>query len=75
MCIKHKVGSMLYAFSMSKTTTVKAREHLGANSLDLTIPTQIRRTFGISPGDLFLVSAEIRGKEVTVSYKRVYHKY
>ncbi len=59
---------------MSKTITVKARKHLGANSLDLTIPTDLRKSLDIAPGDVFLVSNEPRGKEVVISYRRIFHR-
>lgn len=53
--------------------TVKAREHYGADSLDLTIPTEIVREYGLSAGDILEVSVENRQKNTEICYK-VVHK-
>jgi antitoxin component of MazEF toxin-antitoxin module len=42
---------------MGEQYNVKARVHHGSESLDLTIPAELRRDLGITPGDLFIVSA------------------
>lgn len=55
---------------MSKT--VKAREHYGADSLDLTIPTEVVENCDLSPGDIFEVKVEGVEDEVTISYELVH---
>lgn len=52
--------------------TVKAREHYGAESLDLTIPTDVVREHDLSPGDVFEITIEGDGEEVVVSYELVH---
>lgn len=54
------------------TKTVKAREHYGADSLDLTIPTSVVEEHDLSPGDIFEVTIEESGDDITVSYKLVH---
>ena len=55
---------------MSKT--VKAREHYGADSLDLTIPTEVVEDYELNPGDIFDVSVEQNGGTITISYELVH---
>ena len=50
--------------------TVKARAHYGAKSLNLTIPAEIRRAFGLEAGDVFEISVE--KDPLVLCYKRVY---
>jgi len=57
---------------MQVKKTVKAREHSGASSLNLTIPAGIRRTYHIEPGDVFEVTVEKNGDEIILKYRRVY---
>lgn len=57
---------------MAETHNVKAREHHGSESLDITIPTAIKRKFDISPGDLFLVEPEESDGELILKYKRIH---
>lgn len=52
--------------------TVKAREHYGADSLDLTIPTEVVENCDLSPGDIFEVKVEDAEDEVTISYELVH---
>jgi antitoxin component of MazEF toxin-antitoxin module len=52
--------------------TVKAREHHGADSLDITIPTDLVRKRDISPGDIFEIEVEDNEEELVIKYKRVY---
>ena len=52
--------------------TVKAREHHGADSLNLTIPADIRREYHIEPGDIFEIIVEETGDELSLRYRRVY---
>lgn len=58
------------AETMSKT--VKARAHHGANSLNLTIPAEIRRKYDLKAGDIFEIAVEQKDKEICLRYKRVY---
>jgi len=52
--------------------TVKAREHYGANSLDLTIPTKVVEELDLSPGDIFEITVDTDDEDVTLSYELVY---
>jgi len=56
---------------MSKT--VKAREHHGADSLDLTIPAEIVREQDINPGDIFEIKTN-KKENLILLYKKVYDK-
>jgi len=55
---------------MSKT--VKAREHFGADSLNLTIPTIIVKEYKIKAGDIFEITVEIIKDKVILQYRRVH---
>jgi antitoxin component of MazEF toxin-antitoxin module len=55
---------------MSKT--VKAREHYGANSLDLTIPADVVKEHDVNPGDIFEIVINSEDGELVLTYKRVY---
>lgn len=52
--------------------TVKSRLHHGSNSLDLTIPSEVVRTFKINPGDVFRLVAKTEKNAVVLQYERVY---
>ncbi len=52
--------------------TVKAREHYGADSLDLTIPTEIVREYDLSSGDIFEVIIKEDGEELEICYELVH---
>jgi len=52
--------------------TVKAREHYGADSLDLTIPTSVVEEYELSPGDIFEVSVEEHEDGIIISYDLVH---
>ena len=54
------------------TDTVKAREHYGANSLDITIPSEEVRNYNINPGDIFEFKIESEDGELVLTYERVY---
>jgi antitoxin component of MazEF toxin-antitoxin module len=54
------------------TDTLKAREHYGANSLDITIPSEEVRNYNINPGDIFEFEVESEDGELVLKYKRVY---
>lgn len=57
---------------MGEPYNVKARVHHGSESLDITIPAELKREYGISPGDLFLVSIEEEDGELTLEYERIH---
>jgi len=60
-------------YESKMTKTVKAREHHGADSLDITIPVDVVREHDVSKGDIFEVEVE-EGEdgEVVLKYRRVY---
>jgi len=55
---------------MSKT--LKARDHHGADSLDITIPVNAVREYDINQGDIFEFEITSEGDELVLKYKRVY---
>lgn len=53
--------------------TVKAREHPGSSSFDLTIPAQIVKEYDLQSGDVFqVVAEEPEDGELELRYKRVF---
>lgn len=71
MCTKCKMSpSTRSQLQMSKT--VKAREHYGANSLDLTIPADVVKEHDVNPGDIFEIVINSEDGELVLTYKRVY---
>lgn len=52
--------------------TVKAREHYGADSLDLTIPTNVVEELELSQGDIFEVIIDEKEDSVTIRYELVH---
>jgi len=54
------------------THTVKAREHYGADSLDLTIPTEIVREYDLSTGDILEVNIEKDDDKLEICYELVH---
>lgn len=52
--------------------TVKARQHYGADSLNLTIPAEIRREYSIEYGDIFEITVERVEDTISLKYRRVY---
>lgn len=53
-------------------TTIKARGRQGTDSLDLTIPVEVRRKYNVSPGDVFEMFAAKEGNELRIKYRRVF---
>lgn len=51
--------------------TVKARGRQGTESLDLTIPAELKREHGICEGDVFLVEVNSEG-DLIIDYKRIH---
>jgi len=52
--------------------SVKARVRQGTESLDLTIPSELKREHGITAGDVFIVEIQDETDELTISYKRIH---
>ncbi len=52
--------------------TVKSRLHHGSTSLDLTIPSNVVKSFKINPGDVFRLVAKTERDTVILQYERVY---
>jgi AbrB family looped-hinge helix DNA binding protein len=56
---------------MGEPHSVKARTHHGSESLDITIPAEIKREYGISSGDIFIVTAE-ESDELILKYRQIF---
>jgi antitoxin component of MazEF toxin-antitoxin module len=56
----------------SRKLTVKAREHHGTGSLDLTLPAILVRKHNVQIGDVFEISVSSKNGELRIIYKRVY---
>lgn len=55
-----------------KRISVKAREHHGSKSLDLTIPVELKEKYNIQAGDVFEIEIQERGGElVAIAYKKM----
>lgn len=57
---------------MASPYNVKARVHHGSESLDLTIPAELKRAKEISAGDVFLVDTEEDDGDFVLRYKRIH---
>jgi len=55
-----------------KENIVKSRLHYGSNSLDLTIPSEVVKTFKISPGDVFKLVVNKETDSLVLKYERIY---
>jgi hypothetical protein len=55
-----------------KENIVKSRLHYGSNSLDLTIPSEVVKTFKISPGDVFKLVVNNENNSLVLKYERIY---
>lgn len=53
-------------------STVKARRHVGATSLDLTIPSELCSRFEIKAGDVFAVGVSREDGRTVLTYTRVF---
>lgn len=56
---------------MPEPFSVKARGRHGTESLDLTIPVELKREHGITQGDVFLVEVSPDG-ELSIKYERIH---
>jgi bifunctional DNA-binding transcriptional regulator/antitoxin component of YhaV-PrlF toxin-antitoxin module len=55
-----------------KKISVKAREHYGSKSLDLTIPVELKEKYDIKAGDVFEIEIVERGGElVAIAYRKM----
>ncbi len=57
---------------MGEPYNVKARVHHGSESLDITIPAELKREHGISQGDVFLVNVDEKDDQLTLKYERIH---
>ena len=57
---------------MYMSKTVKAREHYGANSLDLTLPADVVEEYDVNAGDIFEIEVASEDDELSLTYTRVY---
>ncbi len=52
---------------------VKSRARHGTNSLDLTLPAEIKRMYSINSGDLFKISvSKNKNEELVIEYTLIY---
>lgn len=52
---------------------IKARKRQGTNSLDFTLPTEIKKKYHINPGDLFKVETiKNKKEELKIVYTLIY---
>lgn len=56
---------------MSTPHVVKARRHYGSESLNLTIPAEVRRELEINIGDVFVVEHEHDEDALILKYRRI----
>lgn len=54
--------------------TVKAREHPGTNSLDLTLPAKITKKYNLSKGDIFKVEVLEENDTLIIKYTLIYQQ-
>ena len=55
-----------------KKFTVKAREHYGSKSLDLTIPVEIKERYELKAGDVFEIEIQEHSSElIAIIYRRM----
>jgi len=56
----------------SQKPTVRAREHHGTKSLNLTLPAALCKRYNVQIGDVFEVSVVTTDKDLKIIYRRVY---
>lgn len=52
-----------------KRITVKSRQRHGTESLDLTLPSKIRKKYNFSDGDIFEVKVVEKNEKVEIIYR------
>lgn len=57
---------------MKKKSTIKARLHYGAKSLDISIPVSICEEFKINEGDVFSVEVKKETSDIELVYRRIF---
>jgi len=57
---------------VEKENIVKSRLHHGSNSLDLTIPSDVVKSFKINQGDVFKLIAKNEKDTLVLQYERIY---
>lgn len=55
-----------------KENIVKSRLHYGSNSLDLTIPSEVIKSYKVNPGDVFRLVAKNENNTLVLQYERIY---
>lgn len=55
-----------------KTYTVKARERQGTNSLDLTLPAELKKKYDLSKGDIFKIEVIQDDDILKITYKLIF---
>ncbi len=55
-----------------KTYTVKARERHGTNSLDITLPAELKKKYGISKGDIFKIDVTNEDNILKFTYTLIF---
>ncbi len=55
-----------------KTYTVKARERHGTNSLDITLPAELKKEYGISKGDIFKIDVTTEDNTIKFIYTLIF---
>lgn len=73
MYMKNKVFVLCMA-AVAVPKTVKARGRGGANSLDLTLPAQVAREYGVKAGDVFALDVASKGNRLILTYSLVYSR-
>ena len=72
MYTKHVVG-IFSTTAVPAPFTVKARGRHGTESLDLTIPAELKREHEITKGDVFLVEVDEDDEGLTIEYERIHN--
>lgn len=57
---------------MMTNPTVKARERHGTHSLDLTLPSEIRKKYSINKGDIFKVEVDENNGSLKITYTLIF---
>ena len=59
-------------YSFMKNYTVKARQRQGTNSIDLTLPADIKKEYSISRGDIFKIDPVFENNTLKLEYTLIY---
>lgn len=58
--------------AMARNRVVRAREHRGTSSLNLTIPAWVCKEFKVKAGDAFEISPTDTSAQLSITYRRIY---